>query len=463
MRKKSFNIVVVLVIVASIIISHAQVFSASIATIYDGIDPEVIINLFSNDKKQRFSVYESVKLKCFSTDTYTYTMYSLLPYGYAIILDSTGSLMEACYTETTLPYSLTQGNFYYCGPLNYYSLEGDKLVHTYNNTVLSTDDVLNFSEYECNVFKAEAFVTSEKKKSEMSALHSQEVVRYMVEPNYFSELTEFGYNTRGTCTVLAAAILLGYYDEFVDDSMVPDIYRNGDGTSDSFHKVLMRQVYGTDTPESGGIAIRNALPGLNRYMSSQDLGARFSTEYSSNEAARQKIVDELRVGNPTIASLNTSNPIGNHTVVVYGVSYIPSWELSRGVARIHLGWHNGAEEDGVIITEEETRDYSISLSWFYECGFIDMCAGGHEYCSWHRQDEATHVRECARCKSAEEASHAYYYWSDNSLIYHTGRCSLCFDTKTEEHGPYVTSVGVCSRCGRSGLPTINNFDNPVLY
>jgi hypothetical protein len=65
---------------------------------------DAVINAASTESAIRFSADRAVRLKSFSTGGYAYTMYTLLPYGYAILCDETGALMEACYEESALPH-----------------------------------------------------------------------------------------------------------------------------------------------------------------------------------------------------------------------------------------------------------------------------------------------------------------------------------------------------------------------
>lgn len=107
---------------------------------------DAVINAASTESAIRFSADRAVRLKSFSTGGYAYTMYTLLPYGYAILCDETGALMEACYEESALPpYPVAHlKDFYYGGPLNYFILENGVFHELYTQQSLTAADLLVF-------------------------------------------------------------------------------------------------------------------------------------------------------------------------------------------------------------------------------------------------------------------------------------------------------------------------------
>ncbi len=79
---------------------------------------ESVINVYSVHEETVYTVKKSVPLKSFSTNNYEYTLYELQPYGYAILLNETMDLMEACYEpNSSSPFAEEKGNvFFYAGP-----------------------------------------------------------------------------------------------------------------------------------------------------------------------------------------------------------------------------------------------------------------------------------------------------------------------------------------------------------
>lgn len=183
----------------------------------------------------------------------------------------------------------------------------------------------------------------------------------------YTYLSEFGTNTNGTCTVLATAILLGFYDYFYSDEYVDELYEDGAGTNQAFHHLLNVYVYGNATPSNGGIYIRNAASKINTYLDNRSVEANFEYAYHLLVTANltNSIINKIRAGKPVVASMETIRGAEwNHTVVVYGVTYDTSNPTGTAVYTAHMGGHG----DG-------NSEVLLNCSWFYEYGYI-VC--GHE-------------------------------------------------------------------------------------
>ena len=233
---------------------------------------------------------------------------------------------------------------------------------------------------------------------------------YEVQTDYFACLNDFGKNEEGTCTVIAAAILFGYYDIFVNNAFVDIYYRQGNGTNDAFHQLLNSYVYGSQP--KGAIFIHEAANGLNRYLSSRNVTARLCSEYATNNSARTKILNELAGGRPVIASMKKSlGAEWNHSVVVYRATFDSANPLGTATLQMHCGW----------LDDEPHCAFVASISWFYECGYL-TCLNGHSG-----------------------------VWKDNGLYTHIRTCTVCGNAETEAHSAHWNPLlGKCIRCGRTG-------------
>ena len=324
---------------------------------------EAVINARSTDKDVSFTVASSVKLKSFATGDFEYTMYTLSPYGYAILCDETGALMEAVFAEDAIaPYPVIYGKtFYYSGPGNYIVLENGIYRSLLTGQALQTTDIQTFAalEYEVQSTTVRHYRTSAALQQLNVSPRYGGSIAVSAGWDYFSGLSDFGFNTQGTCTVLAAAILFGYFDEYVDNAFVPSGYEQGNGTSEAFHQYLNDLVYGSNP--QGGSYIRDTLNALNQYLSSRGVSERMQSEYSSNYNARYKIITELSDGRPVLASASESlGADWNHTVVVYGAAFDPYYPVETATLEMHTGHHGS------------TSNYRFvaSIRWFYECGYI---------------------------------------------------------------------------------------------
>ena len=414
--KKSLSVIVIFLYLLLLYPSNASTnISEKIINAHS-----LIANEYSTHPETEYSIIKSKQLKSFNSNS-TYTLYTLHPYGYMILFDRTNSLMEACYDAgIEPPISVDDNNtYYYAGPGNYYQFNNEKFVNVENNKYLLQNQINSLREietmaqqYEINkfslLFSIKRAVSIISNNSDIASVNS--TVSYSVQPSYFSNLTNFGDNQEGTCTIIAAAMLFGYYDVYVNDKYVSSVYRSGTGTTESFHQLLNSYVYGTGS--RGGIKIRDACPGFNNYLTSVSVSSRLYSIYSSPDNARNKIISMLSTGRPVIASMSTTYGADiNHSVLVYGATVNASQPVSTATFRTHYGW------------KDQRYSYVVSAGWFYECGYLD-CPSSHSYGMWKDTGPTLHQRTCNYCAYYENEAH-YLFW-DNNLK----KCMRCKRTGT---------------------------------
>ena len=193
--------------------------------------------------------------------------------------------MEACYDADLYPAcgEYTNSALYYGGPDVLCTLTNGQFTDVVSNHIYTADEISGIQEKQLEV--ETAAVENAELSSSSGSVASPTVVtppiefeedRFAsVEYSYFRNMYNYGYNTRGTCVVIAASILLGYYDNYVSESYVATSYEQGNGTSEAFHQYLCGYVYGVSTP--GGIALGNAAVGLNHYLADRQLAKKFVT------------------------------------------------------------------------------------------------------------------------------------------------------------------------------------------
>ncbi|MBQ6997532.1 MAG: hypothetical protein IJN60_04065 [Oscillospiraceae bacterium] len=355
--KRAISLFLVLIFVLSFPLYN----SAAALAFTDPTQITDIINRYSFDEDNEYTIVDSIPMRSFVDDSEQYTLYLLAPYGYAILYNETNGFMEGCYSENTFVEQMEdQTTYYYGGPGNYYTYNGEHYCSLISGDVLESTAIQSLANAE-EIVRANEDATQDTTAISPRGLiyNDREVV---VAESYFSNLVKYGENVDGTCTVLAIAILLGYYDEFVDDDYVLDRYRDGNGTNEDFHQTLINFVYEDDAP--GGLYIRDALDGINWYLDFYDISSRLYALYGSPGRVANKIVSMLESGYPVVASMGTGygGPY-NHTAVVYGAIYNTTTSvLASGVYQVHMGW---GEEYGA-----SGRSFSARATWFYECGYI---------------------------------------------------------------------------------------------
>ena len=332
--------------------------NAEIASSASNDAVETIINRYSFSDDTQFSIEDSFSLRSFTNNEELYTLYTLNPYGYAIFLNETGDFMEGCYQDNSFAEALqATETYYYGGPGRYYSYKEGCYFSLISDESLVQEDIQILAGVESRVHTTERANEINPNGSARGTIEND--VSVMVQRSYFEGLTEHGQNVNGTCTVVATAILLGYYANFVNSRFVPTQYRDGNGTTESFHQLLNSYVYKNN--QQGGIYIHDAVSGINSYLSSQGLGYRMQYYNNSIQAnVINKMVSTLTAGRPLIASVGMSyGATYNHTMVIYGVEYNSTTSImASAIFRVYMGW------------SAPYTAMSISGSWFYECGYI---------------------------------------------------------------------------------------------
>lgn len=393
------------------------------------------INMYSSTDVI-YEISHQISLKSFSSSADTYTLYILSPYGYAIFLSNSTCMMEACLQPgARIPYDKTfVGDYYYGGPGNYYFIENGTYKHATTGQILSQEQTDSLSSAEARVLSS---VVSNLKKQSNTVQQSNrstaasEYVSEFVAPSYFNSLQYFGSNTNGTCTIVAIAILLGYYDYYVNDSYVGTAHEYGNGTNNEFHLYLNNLVYGTPTPTpNGGISIQDAAQTINTYLDSRGLITELHpVSPLLNSSLTNSIILYIKNDMPVVASTSENNGADwNHTVVIYGVVYNTANPAGTAVYTVHMGW------------DPFTTNYTsnqINACWFTDCAYIDCGT------NWHAQG---------------------LVWNDVDINYHEITCHCGIYLK-ERHESYIDpSTGYCTKCGRkfNVVPEINSTTTEEL-
>ena len=366
---------------------------------------EQVINFYATQYNTTYTIRDSMVLKSLSGGDDAYTLYTLDPYGYAILLSETNSLMEACYVkDSSPPIPVTSPEpIYYGGPNEFFVKAGDDFRQILENYTISFTDADLAKSPEASVRSNELALA--KQDAEHST-RSGSPVTHSVSPSYFSSLSQFGKNEHGTCTVLATAILLGYYDFWFSENYVTNMYEDGIGTNQAFHHLLNMYVYGTATPSDGGIKIRDAAGSINRYLDDKGITANFCYDYSllNLYSPTGTIIDNLQGGKPVVASMVKSKGAEyNHTVVIYSVTYDPSNEMGSAVYTAHMGW-------------DDPGYYAVTLNckWFSECGYI-FCGLEDHSCTSNWSYE-TYLQCVGYCDCGHKISKFHNIGSDGYCV-----------------------------------------------
>ena len=165
-------------------------------------------------------------------------------------------------------------------------------------------------------------------------------------------LRTFDYNPDGRCGSAAAAILLAYYDDEVDDAIVDDVYLS-DSTGEAFTNYLYYHIEGL-IPSSFAEDVRN---GLNWYLEEVEYDDIYYATVVSN-ATFSEFYNLIFDDSPVIIDLDDHPTYGEHWVVGYGTDMrMYSDSFISGIisfAIVNDGW--GSNE--------------IMINWDYVCDIV---------------------------------------------------------------------------------------------
>ncbi len=353
MKDKSFRKLALLITLLLLFTSVQFGVSAADPSPYLRTEKEAIayIENYANDigsGDEKHSIVASTPIQSF-TDGKSYVLYSFATGGYAIY-DKISGVAEEMMPDAKNPYSnIEKGKLLYGGPMNYIVEVDGELISILDNQKLNDEDIKFLTDIE----KATV-----KNRTEMRAIPTTVNTRCMNSSTYFTSLLgdNFGYNTSGTCTHIACAIMLGFYDNYVNTQFVPTAYEDGYGTTESFHIYLQSFIgYG---PQGLG----DAANGLNSYFSSIFFTSpHASCDVCNHNAVFTRVCNNVYHNRPTvIAMFNSynSNCTMNHSVVAYGYrEELHGPELTSAAYYVHTGWHG-------------TKTGTYAWDWFADSLFI---------------------------------------------------------------------------------------------
>ena len=334
---------------------------------------EQVINFYAMPYNRTYTIADKKELRSLSGGDVAYTLYSLNPFGYAIFLTETNTLMQACLTpDAQSPIDVeAEEEIYYGGPNNYFTKSGNRYEHISENLSFTADEVNLSTLGEAIVRTSRVDHQVESAMASTRSVTGTSRTKYALQ-GYFSNLSNHGENKNETCVVLAASMLIGCYDYYYDDDYVASIYESGNGTSQAFHELLNVYVYGQAQPADGGTLIIRAAPGINDYLDDRAVDTNFSFEpyYTFYDDLAESIIGHLEDNRPVVVTMFDAGPNEDwdHGAVVYGVTYNTSDPGNTAVFTAHMGWGSGY------------RATLINAAWLYEHGFIECGKSSHAAC-----------------------------------------------------------------------------------
>ena len=303
---------------------------------------------------------------------------------------------------------------------------------------------------------------------------------------YFSNLTRnFGNNVKGSCTYIAFAMLLSYYDTYWDDSIIPESYDMITMLSNNVLGLTVESpgIYSEDTilPEDDDISIStddyyqlieqysNAHFHLKLIQLGKEKFGQYKFDNESNPCGllyahlvelmnyylydymgfttseisytsctsnvRQFVIDNIQAGKPVLVRMGSTTVSGGHAFILYDYDEVND-ELYG-----HWGWkYNNYEFEHIKLS-------TTQLDVFWDATVLNVntahnCSNNYKY-----SDGYDHLETYCSCAYGihEEHEHTYtsYMWRNG--FKHIARC-VCGAMTLVPHVITQTSTK-CIYCG----------------
>lgn len=421
-KKRYFKSAVSFFIVLLLIVPFT--LSAFADPINTTIEPLAVINRYCTDSSVSYTIASQKQLRGFSGNTYT--LYQLSPYGYAILMDDPCRLMEACFGEGAVPPidMSDTSDYYYGGPNVYCKRTNEGVLNVFDNTLLSLAQVENISTKEASVHQAKVSSATALANTSAYVLNSTSDLQiYTIEYNYFAYLTQYAANTVGTCSAIAAQILLGYYDSFINNDVVASQYEvdayTGHGTSNAFSNILLDYIYYNQGEIPGSISYSIAINGINDYLETRNL-----CMYLEPHIDEATLIQLIMLGHPLyIAMCIDGDEDLGHACVAYEVQFEGSDPVGTAIFTVNMGSDSNSN-----FQSPPDCHRLIDGDWIVAGAYMKNT--NHSF-SYARYNISSHKKTCTTCGTIFYESHTPYW---NSAL---NRCTRCGYTNSSG----ITPVG----------------------
>lgn len=226
--------------------------------------------------------------------------------GYAIIDINSNEILEYS-LATNNPFSNNNYKNYYNGPIKYYIEDSNGTIKDVKN-----NKIIDFNHV---------------KKVDFNNVTINRSAKSLSPSDYFEHRTLSGtlrtWSTPHYCGVDGAAILLMYFDDYINDSFVPSYLEYENPLTDH----LINTLYIPDTGTSANDLCNGATGyyGINGYLSNRGL-SNYSANYKTY--AFGGVVQEIQSGRPAIVGTDPPHPnFDDHWVIAHGYAITEYNEL----------------------------------------------------------------------------------------------------------------------------------------
>lgn len=231
--------------------------------------------------------------------------------GYIILNTNDYNIVEMSFDNSS-PYDKNDSN-YYNGPLQYYAKENDKYISIMDNNIVNIENIETFYHT-----KKEPYLISLKKQN----LSTYDISRSLdVEKHLNGSLSQW-YVSGNNCGSIACAIMMKYYDAYIDGNYVDSAYESKNNLI-----ALMQQYVG-----SGSTMYSSIVGGLTQYFFNKNIN---NTCNVSSGFSFSLLMSKINNNRPLIYLMQNHPSYGNHYVIAHG--YFNS-DINGKYMIINDGW-----------------------------------------------------------------------------------------------------------------------------
>lgn len=380
--KTKFNVTSVLAIVAllALLCVFVQVFnlssaSAAVVSEYKEGLPE---SGYLMEKKESVSDFVSkgqtvagqTELQDFEGNKFM--LYELAPIGYAIysLKNDARVFIEGAYSSNSPFYGYEDKEKIYLGFGEYYYKQDNEYVNILSGESFEKEDLATGFYLQDEAYYEK---TSRPMAVKSTATNTGKTVNEggftkIGNHSYFETLKKFPRNTKGTCSLVALSIMIGYLDMYVNNGFIPENasyngkpFRDENGTSQALHDYLfdkcLHTVLGLSSEEGYPMANAEIKKSMQDYLNGicgKDFAKRvncISGSLFNTHKNPRKYIDQ---GYPVILTMTsykssiTSGKQSYHTVVAYG------YNKDKDTFLVHIGWKPGSLDGTKVVISDAT-------------------------------------------------------------------------------------------------------------
>ena len=372
----------------------------------------------------------------------------------------------------------------YLGTTYYFYKDGETYYNIINNQVLSEQELNSYIQFENNRLQSlslhEINLVNEINDTQATTTLSTTEID---SSYYYQNLNEnFPTNINGSCSYVAAAMLLSYYDSVVNDNIISDTYDDvvdenfqyyslvnsqsfisSPGVTEAFQDELIElgRNLGLTATNGWTMSISETVSLMEFYLSDQDIS--YNTYYSGHLSSQSDYVSfcKTAIDNdcPVIiqiigcdASISTEDI--NHAVVGYGYD-------STGII-VHFGLrnfpyyvniNNYTISHAMYVDITESHVCSDNYEWSANGCTGTVCPCGiktcnHETLNYEYRTSSDHIVSCNACNYSYIEEHDDLAYESITSTHHKVSCLTCEDYYYELHDYVVEGdIQTCTECG----------------